>query len=183
MATEVGEAKSPGSVKLICGVLAGRPQWLERAEEVMEARWGPVDLAGEVWPFHWSRYYEAQMGPGLLRRLYSFRDLIAPDAIADIKLASNGMERALAQELAGAPQRPVNLDPGYVTRAKLVLATTKDYSHRTYLRAGIYAEVTLRWRNGAFQPWDWTYPDYRSDAYREFFARVRNLYTRQLATD
>ena len=179
----MGDAKSSGPVKLVCAALAGRRDWLQRAAEAMEVQWGPVDLAGDVLPFDWTRYYERQMGPGLLRRLYSFRNLIDPDAIAEIKLASNGMERRLAEQLPGAPERPVNLDPGYVTRSKLVLATTKDYSHRLYLCTGIYAEVTLRWRSGAFEPWEWTYPDYRSDAYREFFARVRNLYTTQLARD
>ena len=83
------------------------------------------------------------------------------------------MEQRLAAKLTDGPARPVNLDMGYVDGGKLVLATTKDYAHRLYLGAGIYGEVTLRWRAGAFEPWEWTYPDYRSGHYREFFAQVR----------
>ena len=80
----------------------------------------------------------------------------------------------------GAPERPVNLDPGYVSSGKLVLATTKDQPHRVYLGRGIYAECTLRWRRGGFEPWEWTYPDYASEGHREFFGRVRTAYRRKL---
>jgi hypothetical protein len=44
--------------------------------------------------------------------------------------------------------RPLNLDPGYLTEAKLVLATTKDRNHRLYLDRGIFAEVTLCYQRG-----------------------------------
>jgi hypothetical protein len=74
------------------------------------------------------------------------------------------------------------LDPGYVTLAKMVLATTKDFAHRLYLGDGIYAESTLRFRKKQFEPWEWTYPDYRTDEYREFFGRVRECYKDKLAT-
>jgi hypothetical protein len=62
----------------------------------------------------------------------------------------------------------------------MVLATTKDYSHRIYLGQGIYAEVTLRYRRGAFHPWEWTYPDYGSPRYLEIFAHIRDIYAGQL---
>jgi len=55
-----------------------------------------------------------------------------------------------------------------------VLATTKDYSHRIYVRDGIYEEVTLVYRRGSgFEPWPWTYPDYRSETAKRFFLAVR----------
>jgi uncharacterized protein DUF4416 len=77
-------------------------------------------------------------------------------------------------------QRRINLDPGYIDLAKLVLATTKDQQHRLYLGQGIYAEVTLRFTGGRFVPWDWTYPDYRTAEYLAFFDAVRQRYRQQL---
>lgn len=70
--------------------------------------------------------------------------------------------------------RPMNLDPGYIAPSKLVLASTKDYSHRIYLDDGVYGEVTLLFQQGAWRQFEWTYPDYRTPAYHEFFARVRS---------
>ncbi len=175
----MGEAERPAPVKLICAALAGREQWFECACELMERAFGPVDLASDVWPFDSTDYYEKQMGPRLLRRIYSFRELVEPGNIVEIKHATNRLERQLSGALPDSPARPVNLDPGYVSPSKLVLATTKDYTHRIYLRAGIYAEVTLRWRGGGFEPWEWTYPDYGSERYRVFLARVRAIYMDQ----
>ena len=169
----MGEAKLPAPVKLICAALAGREEWLDEASELLEREFGPIDLTSETWPFDSTDYYEKEMGLGLLRRIFSFLEPVSPENLVETKHTTNRMEKRLSVELAGSPSRPVNLDPGYVSRSKLVLATTKDYAHRVYVRGGIYAEVTLHWRDGQFQPWDWTYPDYRTDRYREFFARVR----------
>jgi len=168
-------------VKLFCAALAGRREWFDGARELLERALGPVDLASDVWPFDSTDYYEREMGPGLLRVIYSFKELIGAENIVELKHTTNRLERLLGAELPDAPPRPVNLDPGYLAPGKLVLATTKDHGHRLYLRAGIYAEVTLRWRDGAFQTCEWTYPDYRSECCREFFARVRRLYIDQRA--
>jgi len=68
----------------------------------------------------------------------------------------------------------VNLDPGYVTPAKLVLASCKDYTHRAYLARGVYAEPTLAYTGGRWQAHPWTYPDYRTAEYHAFFDRLRD---------
>jgi len=160
-------------------VLAGREEWLGRAADLLKEEFGEIDLTSQTWPFDCTDYYEEEMGPGLLKRIHSFRELVDPESIAAIKHITNRLEQRIAAEHPEGPKRPVNLDPGYVAESKLVLATTKDYTHRIYLRAGIYAEVTLCWRRGGFEPWEWTYPDYRSEGYRAFFAKVRELYREQ----
>ncbi|MEI8217519.1 MAG: DUF4416 family protein, partial [Elusimicrobiota bacterium] len=67
----------------------------------------------------------------------------------------------------------MNIDPGYVTPAKVVLASTKDYSHRIYLSDGIYAEVTMMFQKGSYVFLPWTYSDYQSKAALQFFNRIR----------
>ncbi len=170
----MGETQRPRPVNLVCAVLAGKKQWLRKARDRLERSFGPVDLESPTWPFEHTDYYTDEMGEELLRRIFSFKELIAPDNLVAAKHTTNRLEKEIAEEVAGGPPRPVNLDAGYVSLSKLVLATTKDYTHRVYLGGGIYAECTLRWRGGAFQPWEWTYPDYRTEEYREFFARVRD---------
>jgi hypothetical protein len=177
---QMGEASRPRPVNLICGVLGARREWLAAARDRLEKALGPVEMESDVWPFEFTGYYEEEMGAPLLRVFYAFRELVAPDNLAAVKHTTNRLEGELAREIADAPPRPVNLDPGYVSLAKLVLATTKDYAHRVYLGGGIYAESTLRWRDGAFEPWPWTYPDYATEHYGEFFARVRQLYKDKL---
>lgn len=177
----MSEITTPPPVKAFCAVLAGRTEWLERAVECLESSFGSIDEVSGTWPFNFTDYYADQMGTDLLRRICSFDKLIDPAEIADWKWETNRIEDSLKPISGGSPERPVNLDPGYVSRPKMVLATTKNYAHRIYLRNGIYAETTLRWRKDDFVPWEWTYPDYRTRRYRDFFKRIRALYTRQLA--
>jgi hypothetical protein len=161
-------------------MLAGRAEWLDAATGRLEDRFGPTGAVTEDWPFRFTDYYEAEMGPDLIRRIVSFEQLIDPCEVVEWKLATNEIEQELAGGLENVPERPLNLDPGYVAGSKMVLATTKNFNHRIYLREGIYAEVTLRWQGGRFEPWEWTYPDYRTERYRKFFGRLRRRYMEQL---
>ena len=164
-------------VKLIVGLLSGDADLLRRAQQRLSRQYGPVDLASDVWPFDQTEYYEPEMGPDIQRQFLSFERLIRPDGLAEIKRHANDLEQTIADDCL-RPDRPraVNLDPGYVDLSKLVLATTKNRSHRIYLGLGIYGEVTLQYTHGAWQPWPWTYPDYRRPEYHAFFERVRARY-------
>lgn len=174
------KAEEPEPVKLIVGVITGRPELVDWAAERLEARHGSIDLRSSVLDFDFTRYYEGEMGGGLKRAFLGFRDLIDPGDLPSIKRATNALE-AEAPGHGGEPPRPLNLDPGYVTAAKLVLATAKDYSHRLYLGRGVYGEITLEYREGDFRPLAWTYPDYRTEGYLAFFREVRRRCLEQLS--
>ena len=79
-----------------------------------------------------------------------------------------------------AEPRPLNLDPGYLTLGKLVLASTKDFAHRIYLSRGIYAEVTLYYRHGRWEHHQFTFADYRREDYQHFFSQCRDVLHRRL---
>ncbi len=177
----MGRAIEPPPVKLIVGLILARPAPVVAIRQRLEAVYGPIDLETEMSPFAATRYYEREMGPALQRQFWSFEALIAPDVLARIKGETNAIERTFAAQDGPGWRRLVNLDPGYVDLAKLVLATTKDRQHRLYLGQGIYAEVTLRHTGGRFAPWEWTYPDYRSAEYLAFFDAVRRRYRQHLA--
>ncbi len=164
----MGIPKKPDPAKLIVGLIF-QPEFLDSAVSELEKNFGPVSLKSEIIPFNRTNYYEEEMGKGLLRQWLAFRELIDQDKIVEIKLRTNEIEKIW---MDGG--RKVNIDPGYVTESRLVLATTKDYSHRIYLRDGIYAEVTLIYRRKlGFVPLQWTYPDYTTHEAIEFFNRVR----------
>jgi len=171
----VGTIKTPDRVKLIVPMLAHQPRWFDQAEQAMVSLFGAIDWRSELLPFAATEYYVSEMGAPQWRCFVTFAELIDPGELARIKRATNDIEQALASE----GRRQINLDPGYVSLAKLVLATTKDQWHRIYLGQGIYAEVTLSYQHGAWRAQPWTYPDYRSTAYLAILTEVRQRYKAQ----
>jgi hypothetical protein len=172
----MGRTKPPKPVKLIVSAFAPGDALLQEARAALTSRWGATDYESELLPFAHTTYYAAEFGAGLVRRIWSFESLVDPAALAQIKRETNDLEQRWLREA----RRQVNLDPGYVSMAKLVLATTKNHGHRIYLDDGIYAEVTLQYRDGAFRAWPWTYPDYASPRYCAFFEDIRRRYVTQL---
>lgn len=168
----VTKPTAPEPVTLIVGMLSARPTLFHAAASELVVLYGPVDLRSTLLDFHWTDYYESEMGPHLKRRFLSFAEKIDPGRLAEIKIETNELEDAFAREHTFV-SRPLNLDPGYVCGSKLVLASAKDRAQRLYLGLGIYAEITLDFRKGRFQPVETTYPDYRSPDYIDFFTEVR----------
>ena len=163
-------------VKLVCSVITGRTDLLDRFRDALVGEYGPIDMGSDIFPFDYTDYYEEEMGPLLVRRLFAFENHIDAGTIADIKLKTIEMEKELTRSANTDVARVVNFDPGYVDLAKFVLATTKDRAHRIYLRDGIFAEVTLQYVGSGFQPVELTYPDYRQENYREFLNGVRERF-------
>lgn len=169
----MGDIHEPASVLLIVATTSRHEAALEWACEQLSERHGPVVLASPPFQFTETDYYTATMGAGLKKQFFGFERLIDSRELASIKRLTNEWETKYAALGRHAEQRPLNLDPGYVTPAKLVLASTKDHAHRIYLRDGIFAEVTLVYRQRKWQPLEWTYPDYRRDDYQRFFSECR----------
>lgn len=169
----MGTAESPQPVKLICGILASDLRCLQAAQEALQRLYGRADFISAVWPFTQTDYYRQQTGPSIVRNFLAFETLIEPGRLAPIKHQTNALEQRLAEELQAPYPRPVNLDPGYLEPAKLVLASTKNFSHRIYIGQNIYAEVTLMYHKGAWRSFDFTFPDFRLPTYHDFFNQVR----------
>ncbi|MCH2113725.1 MAG: DUF4416 family protein [Pirellulales bacterium] len=158
---------------LLIGVTSRYSDGLAWAEEQAVATFGAVHLKSEPFDFIETEYYQATMGVGLQKQFLTFQTLIDPGELPQIKHTTNEWELRGAAQMRVAEPRPLNLDPGYLTLAKLVLATTKDHAHRIYLAEGIYAEVTLNYRGGHWQECAWTYPDYQRADYQAFFTKCR----------
>ena len=169
----MGRIDVPVPVLLIVASISRHESAFEWARERCVAQYGPVALASTPFDFTETGYYTATMGADLKKQFFAFERLVDPSALADIKCQTNRWEAEYAALGRHVEPRPLNLDPGYITPAKLVLASTKDYAHRLYLHEGIYAEITLVYRHRQWQPMEWTYPDYRRDDYQRFFTRCR----------
>ena len=174
------ELKDPKPVKLIIGILSPDRNALLIAAGALETEFGKIDLASDIWPFTQTDYYKDQIGETILRQFVSVEKLIDPGQLAGIKHKTNELEQRLAKQLALNVPRPVNLDPGIIEPSKLVLATTKNYSHRIYIGDKMYAEVTLIYDKGNWNTLPYTYPDYKQQCYFDFFEKVRKRLLEQL---
>ena len=175
----MAEAKPFRPVKLICGIIAADADRFEAAETRIAALYGEIDSRSERFPFDCTDYYKPEMGKGLRRAFVSFARLIEPERLSEIKLRTNALEEELRRAF-GAGRRIVNLDPGYVGSAALIMATAKDFSHRVPLRDGIYAHLEFLFSKNALRRLDWTYPDFANPGYEAYFLEVRRVYLRQL---
>ena len=174
------ELKKPKPAKLIIGILAADQQCLSVAVEALGAGFGEIDLVSDFWAFTQTDYYKSQTGENILRQFVSIVKLFDPGKLAKIKHKANRLEQKLTGQIAHDLPRPINLDPGLISPSKLVLATTKNFSHRIYIGKKMYAEVTLMFGKGAWQSFPHTFPDYKQQCYFDFFNKVRTRLLEQL---
>ena len=162
----------PQPAKLVIGLFLKEKALLPEVAEALESCFGGLEMASLWFDFNYTDYYDTEMGGPLYRRMLVFRGLIAQEALADIKCATNDLEKRFVRD----NKRRVNLDPGYLLYERFVLATGKNFSHRIYIGRGIYADLTLVYQKGAYRSLPWTYPDYAADTMRAFLAKVREHY-------
>lgn len=166
----------PTPVKLVCGLLFSDAELAERALQLLVTSYGRIDYKSPLYPFEITDYYVAEMGSPIYRQFISVQDLIHPGRLADIKIACNKIEEALA--VAG--KRKVNLDPGYMDYDKFVLASAKYNSQKIYLDQGIYADPTMRYEHGQYVAAPYAFPDFKSGQYQDAFLQIRAKFKGQL---
>lgn len=173
----MGQITIPPRALLFIGILHSPIVEYANLKSNLEECFGSIILTSESFFFHETDYYQAEMGEDLSRIWLGFDCLVEPDQLVDIKHECNSMER---EHYSLSGNRKANLDPGYLTLGKVVLASTKNNQHRLYLGKGIYGEVTLRYRKKYFEPWEWTFADYRRKEAVQFFIQLRNILKKYL---
>ena len=173
----MSEPSRADDVKLISSLFSSEKAFIDEIIRVLEHRFGSVDWTSPEFFFDRTQYYAKEMGWPLHRRFVSFRDLIKPDDIVQKKLTTNMVEKKYLTEDG---RRIINIDPGYISLERLVLATGKNYTHRIYLSHGIYADLTLIFHGKSFKPIEWTYRDYGDPSIIEYFNELRSRYKSQL---
>lgn len=163
---------------LFMGVLSTRgfPSSLEKK---LESLYGPILLRTEPFPFDFTDYYVSEMGEGIARFFIAFSALIAPDSLADVKTVTDEIEKEYSED----GKRKINLDPGLLTEANIILATTKNRSHRIAIGRNLYGEVTLIYQNHRYNALPWTYADYRSEKVQEMLISFRKEYLKARKAD
>lgn len=168
----MGIASDFPKVQLFAGFIYQQTETYEHVVNQMESQFSAVDVVSPEIDFDKTTYYEQEMGSPLVKRFVAFTNLIAPDELPAIKIFCNQMENT--QSVAGS--RRINIDPGYLSNANVVIATTKNYYHRIPLTGGIYAHMEYVFKKNRVETLPWTYPDFRSDDYIAFFKELREIY-------
>ena len=177
----MGLAQDFEKEKLIIGFIYNTEENYEKALKIMKEKFGEVDFETEEFSFteEFSSYYDEELGGEAKRRILSFERLVNPEDQADIKTFTNSVEA----EFSIDGNRKVNLDPGFLSHGRLLLATTKKTGFRIPLKDGIYTELTLFYARGAWQKLPWTYRDYQSERVQAFLTTVRRRYLEQRKTE
>ena len=169
--------KEPEPAKLFVSLIASENDIFHQGVKDLRSTFGETDTISERFPFDLTDYYTKEMGRPLFRHFITFERLIPIPILPDIKKATNRLE----EEYTGLNgNRQINIDPGYICLEHVILATTKGYAHRPYLRDGIYADLALIYRDKSFQPLEWTYPDYRMEVVITLFNQSRKKYLEDL---
>lgn len=171
----MGTPKEPENSLLFIGTLYSKSDYYYESLKFLKESFGEIIMEGPEIRWDYSDYYKKELGNEIFRRFIFFKDLIRQHSLPDIKLKTNDIEMKLS--ING--KRNINLDPGYLTFSKIILASTKDYSHRIYLRDGIFAEVTLSYnkKEKRFCPNLNTYKDFTDNLYTNLFLTARKLYS------
>jgi Domain of unknown function (DUF4416) len=173
----MGKPKEPQPAKLFMSLIASEKCIFQQGVQDLCSTRGETDIISRRFPFDFTDYYTQEMGKPLFRHFITFKRLFSIPVLPDIKQATNHLEEKYA---APNGHRRINIDPGYICLEHVILATTKGYTHRPYLRDGIYADLTLIYRNKSFQPLEWTYPDYRQEEVITLFNQFRKKYIEDL---
>jgi hypothetical protein len=173
----MGQIKEPSPAKLFMSLFTSEDALIQQGVAVFRPLFGEIDFVSGRLPFHFTDYYHEEMGGCLFRHFITFERLISRELLSEIKQTTNRIEGQFADDQG---HRRLNIDPGYLSLEHVILATTKSYTHRPYLRDGIYADLTLIYRKKSYQPLEWTYPDYRQTEVIELFNQFRIKYQEDL---
>jgi len=171
----VGKIRIPIDVKFFCAVTFSNASIYNETKLLLSDKFGKIEIISAIYDFNFTQYYFKEMGGDLRKQILGFEKLIAPEKLSDFKILTNEIETKFSYNT----NRKVNIDPGYLSAGKVVLATTKNFDHRIYLGKGIYGDVHLRYRGNKFHFNEWTYPDYRDMLAIDFFARLRKKYMKE----
>ncbi|HDQ41550.1 MAG TPA: DUF4416 family protein [Desulfonatronum sp.] len=171
--------KQPPKAQLLLSVFSSDwEQFWPNLLKKLEARFGPADMVSEPLSFKDTTYYHREFGAPLTRRLLGFQELVDQDQLVGIKLWTHALEQ---EHSRSGGRRLFNLDPGLLTMERLVLATGKNFAHRIYLGAGIFADLTLVYRNRGWKTLPWTFPDYAGETLQSLLENMRQAYREKLA--
>ena len=170
--------REPPPAYVFFGVFSQFDAAFTAVRETIEEQFGTLHPHGVSprYPFPHTDTYHKTMGGPLQRQFFVLEERQPQDSLGTIKRATIEWERAIHDTIPSNVARAVNIDPGLINDCRVILASTKDYAHRIYRGHGIWEEITLVYRKGAYRPHPWTYRDFAASTYHGFLSGFRNAF-------
>jgi hypothetical protein len=162
----------PRPVKIIFSIIFNGSANTNLLKNMIAEYFGEIDYESEKIDFDKTSYYSEEMGTNLCRKIFSKKQILKRDEIVDIKIKTNEIEHKTSID----GKRIFNIDPGYLATEHFVLSTGKGYAHRPYLGKGVYADLTLIYKDKKFNELEWTYPDYKTEVIQNILKEIRKKY-------
>ncbi|ADG70401.1 DUF4416 family protein [Brachyspira murdochii] len=148
------------------------------ALEKLINNFGEIEVISDEYLFSHSIYYKEEMGDTLNKRFIVFKNMIERDYISNVKRITDNIER---EYLDDKNNRKINIDPAILTLENFILVTNKNFTHRIYLKDGVFADLTLIYKKKeGYTELPWTYADYSSDETKKFLKKIRELFYNRL---
>jgi len=144
---------------------------VKNPDDIASPIFGEPLLKSPEFDFSHTSYYEPEMGRNLVKYFALYDCVETPEKLPDYKIQAVKIEDSHQQD----SKRVINIDPGYVAMEKIVAASTKNFTHRVYIRDKIYGDLQLIRRKGRYAPLEWTFQDYSFDFSLGFFEKARKI--------
>ena len=143
------------------------------AKKDLIKKFGEIEKESKPYSFDkFTSYYEKEMGKGLAKRFVIFKTPVKKSDLAGIKLFTAEIEKRYSKN----DKRQINLDPGYLTKTELVLASfKKGTNYKEKISEKVYAHKVLEFKKGKVITFWHTFPDYRGKRNRGFLKKMKTL--------
>ena len=154
--------------KLIICVMHSNENLLKEVKEKLEEKFG--EIKDQIsYDFNFTKYYEREMGKNLKKNILTFKQEIKEKQLAEIKEYANHLEDNYRIE----GKRTVNIDPGYLTKKELILASNKKSPYKIRISENIYAHLTLKFEGNKCSTTQRTYPDFKNKNVQQFLLKIK----------
>jgi len=154
------------SGKLFFGVMFSDRYYYEKVINDLIKNFGEIEKESFEYKFDsFTSYYEEEMGKGLRKKIIVFNKKVNEKDLINTKKFITEIEKKYSED----GERKINIDPGYVSKDKVVLASFKKKDFKRDLGNGIYAHEVLRFEDGMVKVFWHTFPDFKNHKVQEFF--------------
>ena len=163
----MAEFKEISKARLVMALMYSSEDDLRKVREILIKKFGGIEFESEEFDFNFTDYYEAEFGKSLKKRFIIFKKTINREELVKIRIYTQDLEDKLKKR----NKRIVNIDPGYMTKDNLIMASLKEQPYKICLGNGIFGHMIFMFKKNDVIPFRHTFPDYL--AQKEFFINAR----------